>query len=267
MYTCAPINTKIMSDEPITFYDIASGPPVRCFAPNPWKTRYALNFKRVHNGLSYKTAWTDLSQVTEVRKSLGAPANRKHDIDGEDFHTLPVIVDHAKGQTVGDSFDIAVYLDQTYPSREGEPVLLPLSTVGLHKTFNLDVDKVFTNHVILGVMRMPFNPETAEISKAEFCRRADKKSFDDFKVDADTRQMLLKSFEAGLGELAKSYRRRAEGPFLEGAVPMYADLIVGGWLAMMNVVLPAGEWEQLRGWHDGLFGQLHDALQKYAQND
>lgn len=30
-----------MSHSPsITFYDIASGPPVRCFAPNPWKTRY-----------------------------------------------------------------------------------------------------------------------------------------------------------------------------------------------------------------------------------
>lgn len=24
----------------VTFYDIASGPPIRPFAPNPWKARY-----------------------------------------------------------------------------------------------------------------------------------------------------------------------------------------------------------------------------------
>lgn len=24
----------------VTFYDIASGPPIQPFAPNPWKTRY-----------------------------------------------------------------------------------------------------------------------------------------------------------------------------------------------------------------------------------
>ncbi|KAJ4393151.1 hypothetical protein N0V93_002358 [Gnomoniopsis smithogilvyi] len=254
-----------MSDATIIFYDIASGPPVRCFAPNPWKTRYALNFKRLHNGLHYETSWTELPKVTEVRKSLGAAAVRKHDIDGGDFHTLPVIVDRSKGQTVGDSFDIALYLDQMYPSREGEPVLLPPSTVALHRNFNLHVDKIFTTFVVLGIPGIPFNPESAEISKAEFCRRAGRKSWDEFAVDGDARKALMKDYEAALGELAKLYVNRDKGPFLEGSVPMYADLIVGGWLAMMSVVLP--EWEQLRGWHDGLFGQLHDALQKYAQCD
>lgn len=258
--------TQIMPDAPITFYDIASGPPVRCYAPNPWKTRYALNFKRIHNGhLRYETSWTDLSQVTEVRKSLGALPVRKHDIDGGDFYTLPVIVDHAKGQTVGDSFDIALYLDQAYPSRDGEPVLFPPSTVALHRNFNVHVDKLFSSFVVLAVAGIPLNPETAEVTKAEFCRRAGRKSWDDFRVDGDARAGLLEGFEAALGELAKLYVKRDEGPFLEGRVPMYADLIVGGWLGMMSVALP--EWEQLRAWHGGLWAQLHDALRQYAQCD
>ncbi|KAJ4411645.1 hypothetical protein N0V82_008982 [Gnomoniopsis sp. IMI 355080] len=254
-----------MSDAPIIFYDIASGPPVRCYAPNPWKTRYALNFKRLHNGVDYETSWTDLSKVAEVRKGLGAAAVRKHDIDGGDFHTLPVIVDHSKGQTVGDSFDIALYLDQTYPSREGEPVLFPPLSAALHRSFNSHVDKVFTDFVVLGIPGLPFDPKTAEISKAEFCRRAGRKSWDEFNLDADSRKMLLKGFEAALGDLAKLFVKKDEGPFLEGAIPIYADLIVGGWLAMMSEVLP--EWQQLRGWHDGVFGQLHDALKRYAQCD
>ena len=54
-----------------------------------------------------------------------------------------------------------------------------------------------------------------------------------------------------------------EGPFLEGKTPMYADLIVGGWLAMMKETLP--EWDTLQKWHGGLWGDLHKALEKYAQ--
>ena len=74
---------------------------------------------------------------------------------------------------------------------------------------------------------------------------------------------MLASLEAALGGLAKLYVRRDEGPFLEGKTLMYADLIVGGWLAMMKVTLP--EWDILQKWHNGLWGDLHKALEKYAQ--
>lgn len=34
-------NLNMASDQnPIKFFDIASGPPKRCYAPNPWKTRF-----------------------------------------------------------------------------------------------------------------------------------------------------------------------------------------------------------------------------------
>ncbi|KAF3762227.1 hypothetical protein M406DRAFT_92610 [Cryphonectria parasitica EP155] len=252
-----------MSTPSLTFYDIASGPPTRTYAPNPWKTRYALNFKHRHNGVEYKTEWVDLPEVTEVRKSLGAAPVRKHWIDDGDFYTLPVVVDHATDKTVGDSFDIAVYLDRQYPSRDGEPVLFPPSTVALQRAFNTYIDKVFTDHVVLGSQSMPFNPETAAISKAEFCRRAGRTSWDELCVEGEARAAVLKSFETTMREVAKLYVRRDEGPFLEGAVPMYADFIVGGWLAMFKEVLP--EWQELKGWHDGLWGAVHDALNEYAE--
>lgn len=186
--------------------------------------RYALNFKRIHCNLEYETSWVELPQVAEVRKSLGVVPVRKHDIDESDFYTLPVIVDHSTGQIVGDSFDIAAYLDRTYPSR---PALFHDRTVALHRAFNTLVDKTFTDHVVLAVHSLPFNPETAEISRAEFCRRAGKKSWDEFRLRGESRVTMLGSFETALGLLAKSYTRRDEGPFLEGPVPMYADLIVG----------------------------------------
>lgn len=201
--------------------------------------------------------------MARVRKSLGASAVRKHAVDGGDFHTLPVIVDHAGGgETVGDSLDIALYLDARHP---GAPALFPPHTAPLHRVFNAAVDKAFTDHVALGVCNIPFNPATAEVSKAEFSRRAGGIGWDQMRVGGEARAAMLRSFEAALGELARLYVRRDEGPFLEGATLMYADLIVGGWLQMMKEVLP--EWEGLRGWHGGLWGTVHDALSKYAQAD
>jgi glutathione S-transferase len=68
-----------------------------------------------------------------------------------------------------------------------------------------------------------------------------------------------------LGRLGGLFKKVEEGPFLVGAKATYADIIVGGWLRMFSRTLPEGEWEQVRGWHDGLFGRLHDGLEKYAE--
>src|SRR5690606_4693633 len=150
---------------PIVFYDIRTAPPVEktCCSPNPWKTRLALNFKKV----PYTTAWTHLPEVAKTRKALDMPAVRKF-ADGTDFYTLPVIHDLATNSKVGDSFDIAVYLQKTYPDAgagdlfpeqpldytlpEQLPILVPLSDVRdspypADATFNQAVDAAFTAHV------------------------------------------------------------------------------------------------------------------------
>lgn len=206
--------------------------------------------------------------MTQVRKSLGAAPVRKHWVDDSDFYTLPVIVDHHPNgttTTVGDSFDIALYLDRTYPGNDDAPRLFPPSTEGLHRAFNAHVDALFSQFVILACHGIPFNPATAAQSQAEFCRRAGKEKWDDLNPQGEARQALLSGFEAALGELAKVYVRRDQGPFLEGATITYADLIVGGWLYMMSVTLP--EWETMRSWQGGHWARLHDALAKYAQKD
>lgn len=114
---------------------------------------------------------------------------------------------------------------------------------------------------------MPLDPATRDVSRAEFCRRAGRARWEELCVVGEARAALLRSFEAALGGLAGCFVRRDEGPFLEGAVLMYADLIVGGWLLMMKVCLPESEWEMLREWDGGLWGRLVDALGEYADCD
>ncbi|EFQ31435.1 hypothetical protein CGRA01v4_11009 [Colletotrichum graminicola] len=267
---------------PIVFYDIAQRPPVEktCCAPNPWKTRLALNFK----GLPYSTSWVPLPDISKVRRSLKVSPCRKF-ADGSDFFTLPIIEDPATGSLVGDSFDIAVYLNETYPDSgagdlfppqaldytyEHDGILVPLSSCRdsafpEYARFNMNVDAAFSMHVQLTVDGFPFDPATAETTKAEFVRRAGVSSFEDFALVGERREQMKDSLRDTLGGLAKLFLRDPGGPFLLGTRASYADLIVGAWLRMMRATLPESEWEEVRTWHTGLFGQLHDALEAYAK--
>lgn len=212
-----------------------------------------MNFKRAH----YKTEWVELPDVTQVRKKLGTPPNRKHS-DGSPFYTLPVIKDQSTGEIIGDSFEIALYLDKL---DTGAPSLFPPSTVSLQAAFNAQVDPILSHFGTLFVHGLPFNPETAELSKAEFVRRSGV-SWEELNVEGKEREDALAAMKAALDPLAKLYELR-DGTFLEGDTPIYADLIVGAWLAFFKVTLK--EWEDLRTWHGGLWGKIHQALEKYAE--
>ncbi|PNH51752.1 hypothetical protein VD0002_g6804 [Verticillium dahliae] len=270
---------------PITFYDIGLRPPAakNCCSPNPWKTRFALNFK----ALAHTTKWVALPDIVNLRTTLQVAPTRKF-ADGSDFFTLPIIEDASTGTTLGDSLDIAVYLQQTYPSAgdgdlfpdqpldyafdPAEGLLVPLSAVRdspypAYATFNVHVDGAFTAHTQLTTVGFPFDPANEAATKAIFVDRARPymTAWEDFALRGDDRARMLASFEATLAPLAVLYGRDAAGPFLLGARASYADFIVGAWLRMFDVTLPAEEWQQVRGWHGGIFGRLHDGLQAYAE--
>ncbi|KAM3452603.1 hypothetical protein MY3296_004341 [Beauveria thailandica] len=267
----------------IMLYDIAQKPPVEesCCAPNPWKARFALNFKQ----LPYVTTWVGMLDISRVRRSLGAPACRKF-ADGGDFYTLPVVQDPATDATVGDSYDIAVYLETQYPGAGGGnlfpeqalefafeptvdfPTLLTLprdARYPQYGRFNLSVDTLFTTFTSLIAGGMPLDPATADEVKAEFARRAGVDPGQQFTLQGAARQATLDGFGKALGDLAKLYAENADGPFVLGQQVSYADFIVGAWLRLFFVAMPRGEWEQFRTWHNGTFGRLHDALDAYAQ--
>ncbi|KAK8098364.1 uncharacterized protein PG998_013850 [Apiospora kogelbergensis] len=234
------------SSDPIVFYDIASGPPVHPFAPNPWKARYALNFKCAH----FTTEWVDLADVTSVRKRLGADPP---------FYTLPLLKDPSADNTVvGDSFDIAVYLERKYSEA---PSLFPnASSIGLYASFNAHMDNVFPMGAALASQGMPFNPETEEQCKAEFCRRMGGQ-------DVRRAHCARRGAEEDLGRVSEFLGRCGQilpvlgWPFHWGQKADYADIIIGGWLMMFCETVP--EWNEIREWHGGLWGKLHDALKPY----
>ncbi|OHF02679.1 hypothetical protein CORC01_02075 [Colletotrichum orchidophilum] len=256
----------------ITFYDIILDPAAYPMSPNPWKTRYALNFAKV----PYRTTWVPLNAVAETRNSLGLPANRKHG-DGSDFPTLPIIRDplassEDKGVLVGDSFDIALHLQTTYLSGKKHQ-LFPAGgngTVALHRVFNAFVDQVFGQYgAPLGGFYMPLDPRTAEADRKAFLDRFPGKTWADLEVrpGSEMRKTMLEDFETNLDAKLGPCFPAGGGPFLDGREsPVYADFVVGGWLQFMRGCLP--EWKALRDdWSGGKWGRLLDALQEWTDVD
>ncbi|KAH7123095.1 hypothetical protein EDB81DRAFT_913235 [Dactylonectria macrodidyma] len=151
-----------------------------------------------------------------------------------DFLMLPIIEDPATESLVGDSFDIAVYLQKTYPN-SGAGDLFPPQT--LNYDFMLSLGCLYRYR---SVLRVHFS-----IGEAPE------------KVKQSFRNML-----GGLGEL---FLRDTSGPIILGARVSCADFIVAAWLRMMRASLPDSEWDEVASWHEGLFGRLHDALEVYAE--
>lgn len=277
---------------PLVLYDISSPRVPRSYAPNPSKARLALSFKRA----PFRTTWVDMLDIPLTRQGLNCPPTRHLD-DGSDFFTLPVLHNPISGQTIGDSFDIATYLDTTFAASSDAnsphdlfppnspvtkiilaydspaadtPFYAPLTHIepasDLHAAyarFNRHVDATFSTHMLLVAQRLPFNPATAEAVKALFAKRAHLSSWDDLAVQEEARPALMAAFKEGTASLAALWAmdEAARGPFLDGEKVTYADMIVGGWLNMLEVTMPGEEWREFRSWHGGVFGRLHDALQ------
>jgi glutathione S-transferase len=267
---------------PLILYDISSSIEPHSYAPNPSKARLALSFKCV----SFKTTWVDILDISDVRKGLGCPATRKLD-DGSDFYTLPMLRDTTSGRVVGDSFDIANYLEEMFPNSGGRLFPPDSTRTGLdyespnkdtvffapltsnqgskneaYAKFNLHIDATFSAYVVLVGQYLPFNPNTAEAVKALFVKRAHLSSWDDICVQGEAREQLKAAFKVALTSLAQLFMVHETGPYLEGNQATYADLIVGGWLNMLSATMPQEEWKDFRTWHSGVFAQLHDALQE-----
>ncbi|RKU48495.1 hypothetical protein DL546_005516 [Coniochaeta pulveracea] len=265
----------------LVLYDIAFAPPYEqnTTAPNPWKARYALNFK----GVPYTTQWVQMTDIAKVRKGLGVPAGRKF-ADGTDFYTLPVLVDTNTGLKLGDSFDIAAYLQKTFPDSGAGDLfppqkldyvcpgtsLVPLSELKVdahadYALFNSNVDMAFSLHAQLTAHGMKWDPKYEEEIRAEFVRRAAPygiKSWEDMGLKGEARDKMRNSLRDALGGLAALLQRDGTGPFMLGRQPSYADIIVGGWLRMLSKTLETVEWEEVQAWYDGVFGRLHAALQE-----
>jgi hypothetical protein len=219
----------------LTLYDISS-PLSSSYAPNPSKTRLALSFKRI----PFTTTFIDIPAIPAVRQSLNCPATRKLD-DGSDFYTLPILKNEDTGEVIGDSLDIAEWLEREFGPGEGYRSLFPESKNNenfkwqtyispaastpffapltsrpntchpLYANFNVHVDATFSAYMVLYGEFLPLNPESADEVKRLMCKRAHLESWDQISMRGEAREGIRGRFREDLGGLAGLYGGKDDG--------------------------------------------------------
>ncbi|KAG2223012.1 hypothetical protein INT45_012311 [Circinella minor] len=207
-----------MAEPHIILYDLklfqTSGLP---WSPHTCKTRYALNYK----GIPYKTVWLTFPEVhTEIPKITKSDAPP----------TVPVIVDVLHdNKVVQDSWEIAKYLDETYPDTP--------------KLFNNDIGaQMFlynycTKKPLFPIFRLvlPAMLERSGDMRDWFVTTREtffKTSIDNIIGDSDEQKKALTELLEPIGAILKEY------PYLNGEQIAWADIMLAAYLNFFYTLQP-----------------------------
>ena len=230
--------------------------------------RYTFNLK----GLKYKTIWVEYPDIQrDVYEKYQLPPSDFKPVpngggDTFDYYSLPVIHDPSTGKTIADSFHIALYLDETYPST---PRVIHDETYGLYNAFS---DHIFVALIpYLSTLMMPRMARMLnEYSQEWFIRaRSGDVGAPLMELQPKTPEALevaWKHSEEAWGKGAKWYKPGAM--FLSGSDrPGLADFMIVS--CFHNVRLGWGEdskeWKNALQWQGGKWKALSEYFAQYEQ--
>ncbi|EJD51351.1 hypothetical protein AURDEDRAFT_143158 [Auricularia subglabra TFB-10046 SS5] len=246
----------------ITFYDTASGEnelPLKAISSAAWRVRFILNYKE----LPYKTVWLPYAKIRPTIQALGATPSG-YLADGTARYTIPTIVD-VDGTVVSDSIRIAEYLDNRYPER----LVFPKGTQALQTFFAQNYDSMSGPAFAFAPLLFP--------RSLKYLEDVDRAYFDPlwsgmFGVTSltslwdteDKRAVAWKNIEAGLDSLNRVYQR-ADGVFLGGETPLYADFMVLATLLSTRLLCAGEAWERIAQLNDRRWVRLLDAAEGWIR--
>jgi len=183
-------------------------------------------------------------------KEIGATPG-KHPYGGE-MYTLPVLRDPNTGAIITDSWDIVVYLDNTYPAK---PVF-PKDTKGLICAFGAAYMDQFWPATKFPLVR---SREILTERSAEYYLTTRQQYFsqkvEEWSPEGPERDQHWSIFEKAFTAVKKWYDK-TDGKWLMGNTFSYADILAASGLFWFKMVLHDDEWKRLAAWHDGRWEKL-----------
>ncbi|KAL4062936.1 hypothetical protein V8B97DRAFT_1649565 [Scleroderma yunnanense] len=231
---------------PLILYDIPSNIEGNYWSPNTVKSRFIL----AHKGLPFEVDWVEFPDIAPRMKEIGATPNKFP--DGSERYTLPVLRDPNTGAIITDSWDIAVYLENTYP----EKPIFPKDSQGLIRAF----EAAYINQVMPAIKflllraREIMNEPSVEYyttTKEEHF----KQKFEEFSPEGPERDQHWSVLEKGFTTI-KTWYDNTDGKWLMGSTFSYADILAGSGLFWFKRVLHDDEWKRVAAWHDGHWKRL-----------
>ncbi|KAG8688864.1 hypothetical protein FRC11_004611 [Ceratobasidium sp. 423] len=244
-------------ETPIIFYDLHDGKG-SSWSPNPYKTRLCL----IHKGLPYRVEYLLISEVESKMKELGVGPTS----DTFPHYTLPVIADpssdpNGKPTYIGESFAIAVYLDEKYPAPK-YPAIFPPGTRGVQHILVNQYLPILSS--LLLPLIYPKLPQFLDEQSMDYLRRTrPQEAFKPLSEEEQTKkwQDAHDKFIA----LAKSLDLNGRDSFIMGSQPSFIDFAFGGVFHYIEK-LGGTEMEAIAGWHDGKWGRYWERLQEIEGN-
>ncbi|KAJ7834325.1 hypothetical protein B0H14DRAFT_3709426 [Mycena olivaceomarginata] len=163
-----------------------------------------------------------MPDIHATRTALRCPASHKFP-DGSDYHTLLMLQDTTPGAEfiLGDSLDIACYLTAARSS--------PWTARATGSTIPRRTFTTPWAPCVKPPLRTSLTTRTSiHMSTRRSPPRGGVPTWDDLIgafADAEKRAGIFRAFDTRIAGLARLYAQM-EGPFLEGQMPSYADLVV-----------------------------------------
>ena len=133
-----------------------------CFISNS-SCRYALKFK----GINHKVIWLEYPDIEPTLRNLNASPTGTWP-DGRPFYSVPVIIDPThpteddEPRVISDSWTIAMYLDDNFPSRNK---LFPDNTKALQMLFQRHIHKTLYIGTLARILTPQVLPVLSPVSQ------------------------------------------------------------------------------------------------------
>ena len=166
---------------------------------------------------------------------------------------------------MSESSDIIQYLEKQYPS---SPRVITPGTLA----FEIAYYKYFIAGIWSKWPRSvhPYLYETVSPESAVFIKELREAAFGDtFLNMAKDPQPQWEAYKEAYGSVALPIYKKAEGVFLKGSEPSWADFVTASWFLAIKLLYGADskEWKYAEAWHDGRWTRLVQDLEPYAYID
>ncbi|KAK7054508.1 hypothetical protein VNI00_003706 [Paramarasmius palmivorus] len=241
-----------INDRMITVYDLGPCriPGVQGFSGSARTVIYILKYK----GIPFTVSLVDWATLEPTAKSIGAPPTLNK--PGNPKYAVPFIHDTTTGRSISHSFNIAEYLEATYPDT---PRVFPEGTRVLQVAF-CELLRQKLGNLILAIW-----PSARDLLTPEF-EESFKKNYGHLELmpplTPEETEVLWKRGEKGYDELAQGYR---EGQlFVMGDEPVFADFGLAGevWACLIAFEKGSDGWKRLSGLMGGRWGRLMEYMEK-----
>ncbi|KAG1851189.1 hypothetical protein C8R48DRAFT_777886 [Suillus tomentosus] len=254
-----------MSQPMIILYDVPSNSP-QPWAPNIWRVRLILNFKR----LPYRTTWVDFPDIEETLRGIGAPPTSVRN-DGRPVFSLPVIVDPIRSPqapiVLSNASHIAEYLEVTYPGQYNflSAILIseqfaarqvfPEGSRALQALFVHYIQEIFAKP-LLPIMVPLSHQRLPERSQTHFLSGTTPSYLSVPPEREQAWSAVQEQFDFLANILDKNSGTDGDGVVSMGHELTYADFAIVSVLIWIEKVAPHDGWVRIRQWNGGRWGKL-----------